>query len=59
MALRDKPPVLLVDINMPGIDGLELAKRLRSQAGFERAHLVAVTGDADYQEEKLTASMRA
>ena len=31
MALRDKPPVLLVDINMPGINGVELAKRLRQQ----------------------------
>jgi two-component system, sensor histidine kinase len=55
MALRDKPPVLLVDINMPGIDGLELARRLRSQPGFEQAALVAVTGDAEYQEESLTA----
>jgi carbon storage regulator CsrA len=54
MALRDKPPVLLVDINMPGIDGLELARRLRSQPGFEQAGLVAVTGDAEYQEKSLT-----
>ena len=53
MALRDKPPVLLVDINMPGIDGLELARRLRRQPGFEQAALVAVTGDADYQDERL------
>ena len=55
MALRDKPPVLLVDINMPGIDGLELARRLRRQAGFENARLVAVTGDTEYREERLTA----
>jgi carbon storage regulator CsrA len=54
MALRDRPPVLLVDINMPGIDGLELARRLRSQPGFEQAGLVAVTGDAEYQEKSLT-----
>jgi carbon storage regulator CsrA len=54
MAMRDRPPVLLVDINMPGIDGLELARRLRSQPEFEQAMLVAVTGDAEYQEGKLT-----
>ena len=53
MALRDRPPVLLVDINMPGIDGLELARRLRSQPGFEQAALVAMTGDMDYQEERV------
>jgi carbon storage regulator CsrA len=54
MALRDKPPVLLVDINMPGIDGLELARRLRDQPGFEEAALVAVTGDSEYQRGGLT-----
>src|SRR5205807_5378644 len=54
MALRDRPPVLVVDINMPGIDGLELARRLRGQPGFQQATLVAVTGDAEYQGKKLT-----
>lgn len=53
MALRDKPPVLLVDLNIPGINGLELARRLRSQPGFEHAALVAVTGSADFQDESL------
>ena len=52
MALRDKPPVLLVDINMPGINGVELAKRLRQQPGFERAALVAVTGSSEFDEEQ-------
>jgi CheY-like chemotaxis protein len=52
MALRDKPPVLLVDINMPGINGVELAKRLRQQPGFERAALVAVTGNEEFDEEQ-------
>jgi carbon storage regulator CsrA len=53
MALRDKPPVLLVDINIPGIDGLELARRLRSQPGFEHAALVAVTGSEEFREERV------
>ncbi len=52
MALRDKPPVLLVDINMPGINGVELARRLRKQPGFEHAALVAVTGDSDFDQEQ-------
>lgn len=53
MALRDKPPVLLVDINMPGMDGLELARRVRKQPGFERATLVAVTGSSDFEDGHL------
>ena len=56
MALRDKPPVLLVDINMPGIDGVELARRLRKQPGFEHAALVAVTGNDDFQEERFAVA---
>src|SRR5207237_2496889 len=55
MALRDRPPVLVVDINMPGIDGLELARRLRDQPAFKQATLVAVTGDSDYQGKRLTS----
>jgi carbon storage regulator CsrA len=50
-ALRGKPPVLLVDLNMPRMNGLELARRLRSQPGFEHAALVAVSGCAQYQDK--------
>ena len=56
MALRDRPPVLLVDINMPGIDGVELARRLRKQPGFEQATLVAVTGNDDFKNERAAVA---
>jgi signal transduction histidine kinase len=40
-----KPDILLLDIGLPGLDGYELARRLRAE-GFESALLVAVSGYA-------------
>jgi signal transduction histidine kinase/ActR/RegA family two-component response regulator len=50
---RARPPaVVLLDIGMPGMDGYEAARRLRSQPESKDAVLVAVTGygeEADRQ----------
>ena len=40
------PDVVLCDIGLPGMDGYEVARRLRSEAGLCRARLVALTGYA-------------
>jgi CheY-like chemotaxis protein len=39
-----KPEVALLDIGLPVMDGYELARRLRSIAGFASTRLVAITG---------------
>jgi two-component system CheB/CheR fusion protein len=41
---RFKPEVFVLDIGLPGMDGYELARRLRGMAPFHRATLIAVTG---------------
>jgi signal transduction histidine kinase/CheY-like chemotaxis protein len=38
------PEIALIDIGLPLLDGYELARRIRAQAGGERAYLVALTG---------------
>jgi signal transduction histidine kinase len=43
-ALDTPPQVCLLDIGLPGIDGLELARRLRARPGTAGALLIAVTG---------------
>jgi CheY-like chemotaxis protein len=45
-AARAEPPdTVFLDIRLPGMSGIEVARRLRSEAGLSQARLVAVTGD--------------
>ncbi len=39
-----EPEVVLLDIGLPGLDGYEVAKRLREEARLAKALLVALTG---------------
>jgi signal transduction histidine kinase len=51
-ARTDAPQVCLLDIGLPGMDGYELARRLRAQPATAHALLVAITGygqDSDRQ----------
>lgn len=44
IATRFRPQVVVLDIGLPGMDGWELARRLRGIAGLEQIRLVALTG---------------
>jgi CheY-like chemotaxis protein/anti-sigma regulatory factor (Ser/Thr protein kinase) len=39
-----KPDVVLIDIGLPGMDGYELADKLKQQANTKDAHCIAVSG---------------
>jgi signal transduction histidine kinase len=49
-----RPDILVLDIGLPGIDGHELARRLRAQ-GFSSALMVAISGYA--RESDIEASL--
>jgi signal transduction histidine kinase len=44
LAAERKPDAILLDIGMPGMNGYEVARRLRQQPAFAETLLVAITG---------------
>jgi CheY-like chemotaxis protein len=42
-----KPDVVLIDLGLPGIDGYEVARRIRGELGNTAPRLVALTGYGD------------
>ena len=46
MASNKKPDLILLDINLPGMDGLEARRQLRNDPATARTPVVAVTGGA-------------
>jgi PAS domain S-box-containing protein len=43
-AREQQPEVVLLDIGLPGLDGYQVARRLRDEIGLDHALLVAMTG---------------
>jgi CheY-like chemotaxis protein len=43
MAAEERPRLILSDIAMPGIDGFEVARRIRSNHDLDETKIVAVT----------------
>lgn len=42
-----RPDLLLLDLNLPGLDGTELLSRIRSDDGLQRLPVVVMTGEGD------------
>lgn len=52
-AARLKPDLIVLDISMPGLDGLEAARRLKAAGCRSRLVFLTVHEDADYAVEAL------
>ncbi len=47
IAIAQRPDLVLVDINIPGLDGYEVTLRLRSEASLSGVPIVAITAEGD------------
>ncbi len=54
-ACRLLPDAVVLDLGLPGFDGYELARRLRSEAALEGTLLIALSGWAGRQEKSRSA----
>ncbi len=45
-AIKEKPSFILMDINLPGIDGLEATRRIRHSEADYRVPIIAITSYA-------------
>lgn len=52
LAAELDPDLMLIDIGLPGMDGYELAGRLRQQPQYRKALLVALTGYAQHEDQQ-------
>ena len=50
-----RPALVFLDIGMPGMDGYEVARRLRQQPGLENVRLAALTGWGQQEDRRRTA----
>ena len=57
LAARHHPEVVLLDIGLPGMNGYEVARVLRSRPETEKAQLIALTGFG--QEDDRRRAMEA
>lgn len=54
---QDRPDIVLTDIRMPGMDGLELAARLKDS--FPDIKVVFLTGYSDFEYAKSAIELQA
>lgn len=47
LAVRFKPDFILLDIGLPGMDGVDLCKRLRREPALQATRIFAITGYAN------------
>lgn len=56
MALQHNPTIILMDMNLPDIDGLEVTARLRQYPQFASTPIIALTANAMHGDrERITS----
>jgi CheY-like chemotaxis protein len=53
LACAERPDLVLVDLNLPGLDGYEVTLRLRGEASLNGVPIVAITAEGDRDTSRL------
>jgi excisionase family DNA binding protein len=52
---KNQPEIMIVDILMPDIDGIQVIKNIRSNKNFNDIHIIAISAIIDKKENSLNA----
>jgi pilus assembly protein CpaE len=58
MAIELQPDIVLMDINMPGMDGIAASEQISQRAPFTQIIMMSVQGEADYLRRSMLAGAR-
>jgi pilus assembly protein CpaE len=58
MAVELQPDIVLMDINMPGMDGIAASEKISQQSPFTQIIMMSVQGEADYLRRSMLAGAR-
>jgi len=52
LALREHPDLLLVDLDLPGIDGIEVIRRIKANPTVRHVPIIVLTSHGDTENER-------
>jgi two-component system response regulator RpaA len=50
-----KPAVVVLDLNLPGVDGFRVCEMIRKDPRLQHTKILAISGDAEFEKKILAA----